>query len=46
MYTQTLYKILKNHIDPKVLKKLIGIKNGSMDITKIMIWLLYLLLVK
>ena len=21
MYTQTLYKILKNHIDPKVLKR-------------------------
>ncbi len=37
MYEQTLYKVLKDYINPKILKKTIGIKSGSMDITKNMI---------
>ena len=34
MYEQTLYTVLENYINPKILKKIIGIKNGSMDIIK------------
>lgn len=40
MYEQTLYKILKDHVKPKVLKELIGTRNGITVITKNTIWLL------
>ena len=36
MYKQELYKILPNYVKPKILKKIIGIKNGSMDTMRIM----------
>ena len=32
MYKQTLWSELKDYINPKILKKIIGIKNGSMVI--------------
>ena len=36
MYKQNLYKVLENHIKPKIINKKTGIKNGSMATTKSM----------